>query len=90
MAELIWTDYLRYRARLRRFDLATIEDVVLRSSERYYDTETHRRVAVGKHGDYWILVPYDEHEGGMTPVTVHATSRQQIKFRVRTGRFVNG
>ena len=44
--EIIWTDYLKYRAGLRGFDLAEIEQVVRHSSERYFDTETRRIVVV--------------------------------------------
>jgi len=60
--------------------------------ERYFDTATHRMVVVGKHDKFLVMIPYDkiEDEGGelITPVTVHATSRQQIKFRLNSGRFV--
>jgi hypothetical protein len=37
---VIWTDYLKYRARLRGFDLAIIEQIVQFSEERYLDTAT--------------------------------------------------
>lgn len=30
--------------------------------------------------------PYEEDEATLTPVTIHATTRQQIKFRLNTGR----
>jgi hypothetical protein len=89
MVRVIFTDYLSYRARLRGFDLSAIEDVVRFSDERYFDTATQRMVAVGRAGDLLVLVPYDhdEVEETMTPVTVHPTTRQQITFRARTGRF---
>ena len=28
MVEIIWTEYLKYRAKLRGFDLAKIEDII--------------------------------------------------------------
>ena len=87
--EIIWTDYMNYRASLRGFDLAKIEHVVMYSSERYHDTTTGRFVAVGRIDDLLVLVPYDSGQGSITPVTVHATTRQQINFRLKTGRFVD-
>jgi hypothetical protein len=32
------------------------------------------------------MIPYEEDETTLTPVTIHATTRQQIKFRLNTGR----
>jgi hypothetical protein len=46
----IVTDYLKYRAELRRFDLAIVEDIVRYSEERYLDTETNRLIVIGEHG----------------------------------------
>lgn len=86
--QIIWTDYMRYRARLRGFDLAKIEHIVRYSSERYTDIETQRLVAVGRHDSTLVIVPYEVSESAIIPVTVHAITRQQIRFRVRTGRFV--
>ena len=84
---VIWTEYFKYRARLRGFDLAIIERIVRFSEERYFDTATQRRVAVGQHGSRLVLVPYEPEGESMTPVTVHATARQQINFRLRAGRY---
>ena len=84
---VIWTDYLTHRARLRGFELATIEQIVRFSEERYFDTTTQRRVAIGRQGSRVVLIAY-EHEGEtLTPVTLHTTTRQQITLRLRTGRF---
>ena len=82
-----WTDYMRYRARLRGFDLAEVERVLRHSSERYLDTATGSLVAVGRHGDRLIMIPYEHQADVLTPVTVHTTTRQQINFRVRSERF---
>ena len=87
--EVIWTDYVKYRARLRGFDLAKIEHIVRYSSERYSDTVTGRLIAVGRIDDLLVIIPYDTDQGSITPVTIHATTRQQINFRLKTGRFVN-
>ena len=68
---VIWNDYLKYRARLRGFDLAIIEQIVQFSEERYLE----------------VLVPYEEEGEAVIPLTIHATTRQQINFRLQTGRF---
>jgi hypothetical protein len=87
--EIIWTDYMQYRARLRGFDLARVEHIVRYSRERYFDTVTGRLIAVGRIDDLLVIIPYDTDQGSITPVTIHATTRQQINFRLKTGRFIN-
>jgi RNA:NAD 2'-phosphotransferase (TPT1/KptA family) len=84
---VIWTEYFKHRARLRGFDLAIIEQIVRFSEERYFDTATRRMVAVGRHGSRLVMIAYEQEGETMTPVTIHATTRQQITFRLRTGRF---
>jgi hypothetical protein len=86
---IVWTDYLRYRAALRGFDLARIEEVVRYSDERYVDTATGRLVAVGRDARCLIMVPYEMVEGEIWPITVHATTRTQIAARIKSGRFVH-
>ena len=34
------------------------------------------------------LVVYEKTENAVTPITIHATTRQQINFRLKTGRFI--
>lgn len=46
---LVWTDYMKYKTRLSGFNLAKIEEIVRYSAERYFDTETGRRVVIGHH-----------------------------------------
>jgi hypothetical protein len=82
-------DYMKYRLRLRGFDLAAVEHVVRHSSERYVDIVTGRLVVVGRHAELLIMIPYDQNTETLTPVTVHVTSRQQINFRVKSGRFTH-
>jgi len=86
---IVWTDYLRYRAGLRGFDLARIEEIVRYSDERYVDTATGRLVAVGKHALQLAMVPYEIEEDVIRPVTVHATTRTQIEARIKSGRFTH-
>ena len=86
---VVWTEYMKYKAKLRGFDLAKIENIVKSSAERYADTATGRRVAVGRHGNKLVIIPYEADENSITPVTLHVTTRQQIDVRIRTGRFVH-
>lgn len=86
---VVWTDYMAYKAKLRGFDLAIVEDIVKSSSERYFDMATRRHIAVGRHDNKLVIVPYEADEDVITPVTIHATTRQQINFRIKTGRFTH-
>ncbi len=88
--EIIWTEYLKYRAKLRGYEISVLEEVIRYSTERYIDSSTGRNVVVGKHDNRLVMIPYECDENRITPVTVHATSRQQIKFRLKTGRFTHG
>jgi uncharacterized DUF497 family protein len=87
MPNIIWSDYLQYRAKLRGFELDKIEEILKYSGERYYDTETDRLIAVGKHNNSLVIVPYEYVGDFITPVTIHATTRQQIRFRLKSGRY---
>ena len=78
-----------YRAELRGFDLARLEQIVTRSTERYYDTETGRRVVIGRYNKKLVILPYETSDNAITPITVHTTTRQQINFRLKAGRFIN-
>lgn len=42
-----WTDYLKYRAALRGFELEKLEVIIRHSTERYFDTETERHWWLG-------------------------------------------
>lgn len=87
MLTIVWTDYLRYRAQLRGFDLLNLERIIRQSSERYLDTATGRWVVVGRHDHELVVIPYEQEADTITPVTVHMLTRQQIRFRLATGRF---
>lgn len=87
MSTIIWSEYMKYRIKLRGFSLQVIEKILRYSTERYFDNISHRMVVVGKHDSRLVIIPYDEDNGTVFPVTIHATSRQQIKFRLNSGRF---
>jgi len=88
MVKIIWTDYMQYRAELRGFDLSILENIIRFSGERYDDTVTGTQIVVGKHNQELVMIPYETNEDSITPVTVHTTTRQQIKFRLTSGRLV--
>ena len=87
--EIVWTDYMEYRAELRGFDLARIEQIVRYSAERYVDNFSGRLIAVGDVEGTLVMIPYEVESKTITPVTVHATTRQQINLRLKTGRFTH-
>ncbi len=88
MVEIIWTDYLKFKAELRGFNLDRIEEIVRYSSERYFDTSTESLIVVGKHAGVLVMIPHEtDMESAVTPITIHATTRQQINYRVKSGRF---
>ena len=85
--DVVLTDYLKYRATLRGFRPDAIEEIVRFSSERYIDSATGRRVVVGRHDGILVMIPYEIENDLIVPITIHATTRQQVKFRIKVGRF---
>lgn len=86
---IVWTDYMIYRLGLRGYDIATVEQIVRYSSERYVDIATGRTIAIGRHDNLLVMIPYEMNGNTLTPVTIHATNRQQINSRIKSGRFSN-
>ena len=43
---------------------------------------------IGKHGERLFVIPCEKHGNEIIPVTAHTATRQQNKFRLKTGRFV--
>ena len=84
---VVWTAYLKHRARLRGFDLAEIERIVRFSEERYFDVITQRTVVIGRDRKQLLLVAYEQKQETMIPIIVHVTTRQQVMFRLRRGRY---
>ena len=90
MKQIVWTDYFKYRVKLRGFNILNVEEILKRSTERYLDAATDRLVVIGKDGNVVVMIPYErDEENTITPITIHATSRQQINYRVKGGRFQN-
>ena len=84
---IVWTDYIKYRAKLRGYDLQIIENILRSGDERYFDTATERCVVIGRHRKRLVVIPYEKENNDITPNTIHPTSRQQINFRIKSGRF---
>lgn len=87
--KIVWSEYMMYRLNLRGYDLATVEHILRYSSERYADTVTGRQVAVGRQEKLLVIIPYEREGDTLRPVTIHATSRQQINSRLKSGRLRN-
>jgi hypothetical protein len=77
---IIWTGYMKHRSKLRGFEFSKIKNILRHSAEKYLDTATQRLIVVGKHDDILVIIPYEKHGNEITPITIHATTRQQIKF----------
>ena len=84
---IIWTDYLKYRAGLTGFELDKIEAILRHSDERYFDSVTQRMIVVGRQDRRLVIVPYEKKGNEIRPITIHVTTRQQINFRLKSGRF---
>lgn len=87
-AEIVWTDYMMYRLDLRGYIAETVEHIVRYTTERYIDSATGRLVAIGRHDQILVMIPYEQKENTITPITIHATNRQQINSRIKSGRLV--
>ena len=84
---IVWSDYIKYRIDLRGFNITKIETILRYSDERYFDTVTQRRIVIGRHNRLLVMIPYEQSRKMLNPITIHATTRQQIHFRLKTGRF---
>ena len=87
-SKIVWSEYIKYRAELRGFELTKIESILRYSGERYIDTVTRRLIVVGRYDDQLVMISYEIKGNEIRPVTIHASTRQQINFRLKTGRFI--
>ena len=85
-----WTGYMKHRAIEREVELDKLEEILRHSVERYYDIVTNRLVVVGRYDrKKLVLIPIEVEEKTITPITVHTTTRQQIKFRLKIRRLIH-
>jgi hypothetical protein len=85
--QIQWSEYMLYRIKERGYDATKLEEIIRHSAERYTDTESGRTVIVGRHDELLVLIPIEMDSSTIIPITVHATTRQQIRFRLQSGRF---
>jgi hypothetical protein len=85
--QIRWSEYMLYRTKERGYESAKIEEIVRHSAERYTNTDSGRTVIVGRHDERLVLIPIEIDGSTVVPITVHATTRQQIRFRLQSGRF---
>ena len=78
MKPIVWIEYLLFRTQQRGFDLEELEHIMRSSTERYFDTQTLRRIVIGRCGHVLVLIAYEEDDAAITPVTVHPVTRWQI------------
>ncbi|MBW2740214.1 MAG: hypothetical protein JRE64_15525 [Deltaproteobacteria bacterium] len=57
--------------------------------KRYPDNFFNLVVAIDRHEKLLVMIPYEQKGRSLKPVTIHATSRQQINPRIKSGRFKN-
>ncbi len=69
----IFSEYLKYRAETRGYDIDKIEDILRFSTERYLDTITNRMIVIGRHDNRLVMIPYEISENSIKPVTIHST-----------------
>ncbi len=81
---------MKHRIIERELELDKLEEILRHSVERYYDTVTNRLVVVGKYDrKRLVLIPIEIEKSVITPITVHTTTRQQIKFRLKIRRLIH-
>ena len=85
--QIQWSDYMLYRVKERGYEAAKVEEIIRHSAQRYTDTESGRTVIVGRHDEVLVLIPIETDGSTIIPITVHATTRQQIRSRLQSGRF---
>jgi hypothetical protein len=69
--EIKWTRYFRNRCIQRHFNIEKAENIIRYSSERYFDIDFSRLIVVGSIDNRLILIPYEERDNVITPVTIH-------------------
>lgn len=93
LKEIHYSDYFRYRMQFRRIPEGVPEQIFLHATERYFDTETQRNVAVhrvrlGRRRRAQMMLAYEEYANHVEFVTIHKINRREINFRIRTGRWI--
>ena len=93
MSEIHFTGYFRERMRLRSVPEAAVRKILTESTERYFDLETVRFVALGRarfgrKGARLLMVAYEQQGNILTAVTVHDVTRLQVRAHIKSGRWI--
>jgi hypothetical protein len=78
---------------IRRITEGVPEHIYLNASERYFDTETERdiavhRVRIGRRRMAQMMLAYEEYAEHVEFVTIHKINRRDINFKIQTGRWI--
>jgi hypothetical protein len=78
---------------IRRIPESVPEQIFLHATERYFDTETQRDIAVhrvrlGRRRMAQMMLAYEEYAEHIEFVTIHKINRRDINFRIQTGRWI--
>ncbi len=91
MKKIHYTDYLLERLKFRRIPRNVVEKILQEATERYFDVETRRFIAVQRvkyNREYKrLMVAYEEKENEITVVTVHTVTKRQVQSRIKRQRW---
>jgi hypothetical protein len=92
MKKVQYIDYFLDRLRFRKIPQAVAERVLCEATERYFDVETGRFIAI-KEVQYGrrkkrLMVAYEEQGNEVTPITVHAVTKRQVQSKIERLRWI--
>ena len=91
MKRIEYTPHLEARLHLRRITSDLPRQIYLHSTERYYDVQEERMIAIAN-VEYRgkirpMSIAYDEFDDHVEIVTIHPIKRSQIDNRLQAGRW---
>jgi len=91
LKRIIYTAHLKFRLEKRGIRSGIPREIYRDSDEKYYDTATGHRIAIG-HLHYSgrereVMIAYDEFEERIEIVTVHPLKWAQKQQRIKTKRW---
>jgi hypothetical protein len=91
LKEIVYTDHLKFRIKLRHIPGFLPKEIYLEAKERYFDVQTGHMVAIkevefaGKLRE--VMVCYDEKRDKVEVITIHPLKAYQKLHRIQTGRW---
>jgi len=91
MRKIVYSPHLIFRLKLREIPYFLPRRIYQTSKERYFDTETQKKIAVGK-ARYKnklreMAVIYEEMNDQIILITVHPLKKYQKLNRIKSGRW---